>query len=134
MTCPSTSFICISHLLYDTDLFLKKAGAFTGKSGSRSGHGEILTRAASANDVHGRQLGSVELRDVPHMDHVGEVVFCDLDGEGFDLAGPDGGDPIPDSGQRKASDAIEEAAHGQLSHLDTAAAIVLVVLMAVWAV
>ncbi len=47
------------------------------------------------------------------MDHVGKAVFCDFDGEGFDLAGPQGRDPVPDRRQREAADAIEEAPHGE---------------------
>lgn len=47
------------------------------------------------------------------MDHVGEVVFRHLDGEGFDFAGPEGLDPRPDRREGKAADPIEEASHGQ---------------------
>lgn len=36
-TCPSTTLLCISHLLYDSDLLHKKAGALSGKTGPRPG-------------------------------------------------------------------------------------------------
>lgn len=65
------------------------------------------------------------------MDHVGEVMLGYFDWKGFDLAGPNGGDPIPHRGQRETADTIEETPHCQVSHFATAAAIVLVVLMAV---
>ena len=45
------------------------------------------------------------------MDHVGKALFCDFNGKGFDLAGPDGNDPVPDCRKREASNAIEETAH-----------------------
>ena len=38
LTCSSNSFILCSHLLYDTDLVHKKAGAFAGQTGSCSGN------------------------------------------------------------------------------------------------
>ncbi len=41
-SCSASLSICISHLLYDSHLFHKKAGAFSEDSGSRSGHGQIL--------------------------------------------------------------------------------------------
>lgn len=134
MICPSTLYVCISHLLYNADLLHKKAGAFTGESGSCSGHREILTGAASADDVHGRQCSPVQLCDIPNVDHVGEMALGDFDGKGFDLAGPYRSDPASDRRQWKPANAIEEASHGQCFHFPTAAAMVLVVLMAVWAV
>lgn len=56
---PSISYIRISHLLHNPDLFHKKAGTLAGKSGARSGNGEILTRAAAADNVHRRQLRAI---------------------------------------------------------------------------
>ena len=41
------------------------------------------------------------------MEHIGEVVLCDPDGKGFDLAGPYRDDPIADRRQRKAADSIK---------------------------
>ncbi len=49
------------------------------------------------------------------MDHVGEMVFRHLDGEGFNLAGPERYDPGPDRREGEAADPVEEAAHGQHS-------------------
>ena len=37
-TCPSMTFVFISHLLDDPDLFHKKAGAGAGQTGPRPGH------------------------------------------------------------------------------------------------
>jgi len=45
------------------------------------------------------------------MDHVGEVVLGNFDGEGFDLAGPQRLYTSPDRRQGKPADAIEEASH-----------------------
>ena len=48
------------------------------------------------------------------MDHVGKAVFCYFDGEGFDLAGPDGRDPVPDRRQREAAARLNaRTAHAQ---------------------
>ena len=51
--------------------------------------------------------------DIPHMDHVGKVVFGHFDGEGFDLTGPQGRDAAADRRQREAANPIEEGAHRQ---------------------
>ena len=45
------------------------------------------------------------------MEHIGEAVLCDLDGKGFNLAGPHGRDPIPNRRQGEAANPIEEAPH-----------------------
>ena len=37
-TCPSMTFVFISHLLDDPNLFHKKAGAFASQTSSRAGH------------------------------------------------------------------------------------------------
>lgn len=129
-TCPSTTLLCISHLLYDPDLLHKKAGALSGKPGSCSGHTQILTRAAAADDVHGREPCAVQLRDVSHMEHVGEMGSGYLDGKGFDLAGPDRCDPTALRRQREASNSIKKASHGELHHFATACTTVFVVLTA----
>ena len=47
------------------------------------------------------------------MEHIGEMVFCDFDGEGFYLAGPEGRDARPYRRQREAADPIEEAPQSQ---------------------
>lgn len=73
MICSPSKFIVCSHLLYDSYLLHEKAGARTGKSGTRSGDGEVLTWAAAADDVHDRQLRSVQFCDIPNMDHIGEA-------------------------------------------------------------
>ena len=134
----SISYICISHLLYDADLLHKKAGTRTGKSGSRSGDGEVLARAAAADDVHGRQKRAIELCDIPDVDHVGKVILRYFDGKGFYLARPQRHDAIPHRRQREAPDAIKEAAHCEhflfLLRYFAAARIVRVVLTAVCAV
>ena len=95
---------------------------------------EILTRAAPADDVHGRQVRAVELCNVPDMSHVGEVCFRDFDGERFDLRCPQGRDPVSHRSQRKAADAIEQAAHCKFTHAAAAFATVFVMLIAVCAV
>lgn len=118
-------------------MFHKKAGAGAGQTGSRSSHTEILARAASADDVHGRQLRSVQLGDVPHMAHAGEMVFGHFDGEGFDLAGPQWLYAVADRREGEAADTIEQASHSKhfssCPHL-IAVATALVVLTAACAV
>ncbi len=53
--CPAKALIRISHLLYDSDLLHEEPGALPGESGSCSRDGKILTGAAAADDVHGRE-------------------------------------------------------------------------------
>ena len=54
------------------------------------------------------------------MEHIGKMVLRDLDGKSFDFAGPQRDDAVPHGGQREAANAVKQAAHGDLSHLDTA--------------
>lgn len=68
------------------------------------------------------------------MSHVGEVCFCDFDGERLDFRCPHGCDPVSHRSQRKAADAIEQAAHRQFTHAAAAFATVFVMLIAVCAV
>lgn len=88
MSCSAAPLICIPHFFYNSDLLHKQAGTLPGKTGSGPRHAEILARAASGDDIHWGQISAVQLRDVPDMEHGGEPLFCHLDGEGFDLAGP----------------------------------------------
>jgi len=71
--CSPSKFIVRSHLLYDAYLLHKKAGTGAGEPGARSGNGEVLARAAPADDVHRRQLRSIQLCDIPDVDHAGEA-------------------------------------------------------------
>ena len=95
---------------------------------------EVLTRTAPADDVYGRQVRAVELCNVPDMSHVGEVCFRDFDGERLDFRCPQGRDPVSHRSQRKAADAVEQAAHRQFTHATAAFATVFVMLIAVCAV
>ena len=106
-------YICRSHLLYDADLFHKQAGTGPREAGTGARHAEILARAAPADDVHRGQLGPVQLRDIPHVDHIGEVFLGHPDGERLNLAGPYRDDPIAHRRQREAADSIEQGAQGQ---------------------
>lgn len=74
--------------------------------------GIILARTAPTDDIHRCQLGSVELRDVSHMDHVWKPKPCHQNGKLFDLTGPDRTDTVPNGGQRKSANTIKKAAHG----------------------
>lgn len=44
--------------------------------------GIILTRAAPADDIHGRQVRAIELCNISDMNHVGEVCFVTSMGNG----------------------------------------------------
>ena len=68
------------------------------------------------------------------MNHVGEVCFRDFDGERLDLRSPYRRDPVLYCSQRKAADAVEQAAHRQFTHAAAAFATVFVMLIAVCAV
>ena len=104
-------FIGFSHLLYNADLVHKKTGALSGKAGTLAGHTKILARAAAADYIHRRQLCSVQLCDIPHMDHIGESQFCHLNGKRFDFTCPYRHDTVMDRSQWKASDSIKKASH-----------------------
>lgn len=61
--------IGVSHLLYHTDLFHKKPGAFTGQPRPVPRNGEVLARAAADDDIDGRDSGAVYFGDVTQMFH-----------------------------------------------------------------
>src|SRR5699024_9589719 len=119
-SCSASLSIRISHLLYDSNLFHKKAGAFSEDSGSRSGHGQVLTGRTAADDVHRRQLCSVKLCNVAHMNHIGKSKPGHLNRKGFDLTGPHRYDAAVNRGQGKTAYPIKQAAHRQRLHLATA--------------
>ena len=136
----SSLYVCISHLLCDPDLLHKKAGALAVQTSAGARDTEILARTAAADDIHRRQFRPVQFRNVPNMEHLGEMVLCDFDGKGFDLTGPQGFDPVPDRRQGEAADPVEQAPHGESSFpvlchsQDIACATARVVLTAAWAV
>ncbi len=117
-SCSPSVYICRSHLLYNADLFHKQAGTGPRETGTGSRHAEILARAAPADNIHRGQLGPVQLGDIPHMDHAGEVFLGHADRERLDLAGPDGSDSIAHRRQRKAADPVKQGAHGQHSAME----------------
>ena len=112
-SCSPSVYIRRSHLLYNADLFHKQAGTGPCETGTGASYAQVLTRAAPADDVHRGQFGPVQLGDIPHMDHVGEMFLGHADRERLNLAGPDGGDPIAHRRQGEAADAVEEGTHGQ---------------------
>ena len=133
LACPPSSYIRIPHLLGHPDLLQKQPGPRAGQTGAGAGrHGQVLARAAPADDVHRRQLRPVQQGDVPHVEHLREMIFCHLDGEGLNLAGPQRSDTVPRRSQRKAANAVKQAPEGQ-GHF-TAWTMVRVVLTAAWAV
>lgn len=134
LICPTTKPVCMSHLLYDSYLFHEESGALPGKSCPQSCHAEILARAAAADDVHRRENGAVQFRDVAHMEYIGKLELCHRDGESLDLAGPNRLNARMNRRQWETADAIEQTAHGELFHLATACTAVRVVLTAACAV
>ena len=133
-SCSASLYVCISHLLYQPDLFHEQTGTRSGKTCPCAGNGQILAWAAPADDVHGRQFRTMQLCDVAHVNHVGEAQLCHLNGKGFDLRRPHRRDATADRGQRESTDAIEQAAHRQSAHFATACTTVRVVLTAACAV
>ena len=116
-------------------MFKKQSGTRALQSGACPGRNRaVLTRTAAADDVHGRQLRAFELCNIPDMSHVGEVCHGHFDWERFDLRRPYRRDPVSYRCQRKAADAVEQAAHRQLTHAAAAFATVFVILIAVCAV
>ena len=110
MSCSAAPLICIPHFFYNADLLHKQAGTLSGKTGSGPRHAEILTRAASCDNVYRGKFGTIQFRDVPDMGHGREPLSCHFDGEGFDLAGPHRLDAVADRREGEPSDSIEQAA------------------------
>ena len=110
MSCSAAPLICIPHFFYNADLLHKQAGTLSGKTGSGPRHAEILTRAASCDNVYRGKFGTIQFRDVPDMEHGREPLSCHFDGEGFDLAGPHRLDAVADRREGEPSDSIEQAA------------------------
>ena len=116
-------------------MFKKQSGTRALQSGACPGRNRaVLTRAAPADDVHGRQLRAVELCNISDMNHVGEVCHGHFDWERFDLRRPYRRDPVSHRRQREAADAVEQAAHRQLTHAAATFATFFVMLIAVCAV
>jgi len=99
--------VCYPHLPHDPHLLHKKAGTRPRKTCPCASNGQVLTRAASADDVHRRQFRTIQLCDVAHMGHAGETQLCDRDGKGFDLRSPYCRDPFANSRQGEATNAIK---------------------------
>ena len=72
-SCPSRFSVCISHLLNDSYLFHKEARTRASKTCPCAGNGEILARAAPADDVHRRQIRAVQFCNVSHLLHSWET-------------------------------------------------------------
>ena len=88
ITCPSSFSISISHLPDYSYLLHEQTGSISRQACSCAGHTQILAGAAATDNVHGRELRTVQLCDISHVKHVGEVNLGDLDRKGFNLAGP----------------------------------------------
>ena len=133
-SCSASLYVCISHLLYQSDLFHEQAGTRSGKTCPCAGNRQILTWAAPADDVHGRQLRAIQLCDVTHMDHTWKALLRDLNGKGFNLRSPHRRNAAANGSQRKTTDAVKQASHSEPAHFDTACTIVRVVFTAACAV
>lgn len=96
--------------------------------------GIILARAATADNIYGRQFCTVKLCNVAHMDHARKALLCDLNGKDFDLRSPHRRNAATKGSQRKTTDAIKQASHSEPAHFDTACTIVRVVFTAACAV
>lgn len=70
-----------------------------------------MARATTTDDIHWWQLCTIELCNIPDMNHIGEVMLCDLNGEGFDFTCPQRHDAVSNGCDGKSSDAIEETSH-----------------------
>ena len=111
---PATGFLCQPHFTHNAHLLHKEARTRAGKTCPCASNGEILTRAAPADDVHRRQLRATQLSDVAYMDHAGKAQLCHLNGKCFDLRRPYRRDAVADRSQRESADTVEQAAHGDL--------------------
>lgn len=113
VSCPSVFCVMCSHLLDHSNLFHKEAGACALKPGALSCGTQILTRAAPTNHIHRWQIRTIELCDIAKLKHIRETDLTDFHGKRFDFTGPHRDEALTGSGQRKASDPIEQAAHGE---------------------
>ena len=109
MSCSAAPLICIPHFFYNADLLHKQAGTLSGKTGSGPRHAEILTRAASCDNVYRGKFGTIQFRDVPDMEHTGKPFPGHLNGKCFDFTGPYRLNAVVKASQGKPADPIEEA-------------------------
>ena len=71
----------------------------------------------SADDIHRRQHGPIQLRNISIMQHPRQPLLRDSNGKRLDLADPKGDHAVVNSRQRKAANAVKQAAHSNAPHL-----------------
>lgn len=110
---PSSFFICLSHLLYDPDLFHEQAGALSGKPSPFPGQTQILARRAPGDNIHRREFSALQTGDIPDMEHIREPLSGHLNREVLDFTCPNWLDAVLNRCQRESSDPIEQASKPQ---------------------
>ena len=67
LTCPSGNSVIFSHLLDNSDLFHKQAGAFSSQTGAFSSDAEVLARRTAYDTVNRFDFGTVYFANISDM-------------------------------------------------------------------
>ena len=98
VSCFTSLFVGISHLLYHSYLFHKESGAFSSKPFSVSCNAKVLTRRTTGHNVHRGKCITSKLYNVSKVLYGRKVMSGYFDGKLFNLTGPKSLDAIPAGG------------------------------------
>ena len=101
------------HFSDDTDCFVKQRRTAAVQTGSFSGDAHILAWTPKGDDVHKRQLCTMQTADIAEVLYLRQPFFCHTNGKRFDFRRPDRHNACQQSGKRKTAAAVKEAAKGE---------------------
>ena len=87
------------------------------QTGSFSGDAHILAWTAKGDDVHRRQLCTMQTANIAEVLYLRQPFFCHTNGKRFNFRRPDRHNACQQSGKRKTATAVKEAAKGEVTHL-----------------
>ena len=74
LTCPSGSSVIFSHLLDNSDLFHKQAGAFSSQTGAFPSDAEVLARRTAYDTVNRLDFGAVYFANISDVLHLNRLL------------------------------------------------------------
>ena len=83
------------------------------QTGSFSGDAHILAWTAKGDDVHRRQLCTMQTADIAEVLYLRQPFFCHTNRKRFNFRRPDRHNACQQSGKRKTAAAVKEAAKGE---------------------
>ena len=105
------------HFSDDTDCFVKQRRTAAVQTGSFSGDAHILAWTPKGDDVHRRQLCTMQSADIAEVLYLRQPFFCHTNGKRFNFRRPDRHNACQQSGKWKTAAAVKEAAKGEVTHL-----------------